>query len=393
VKPPADFPAPRKPWQEWLLIGLFAALLWLPTVDYFTGIDITEPPGENRLPAPKPRLTQRNFSGVQNYLAAAEVYFNDHFGFRKRLIRWFQQWKVRLYHDQTVNKVVVGQNGWLFTGDMMMVDHYLGMEKFTPVQLKSWQTLLEKRRDWLAARGIKYLFIVPPDKQTIYPEFLPAWLQNAAPANRETKLEQFLKYMHEHSTVEILDLRGPLLAAKTNAPLYLLNDTHWNSFGGFVAGREIIQNLSRWLPDLPPLRLADFTWTNAQATGGDLARMLGSTAPEKNYFQFDPGPRLPVLRTNENRAYKSNWGIKTVYTEDNPGPLRRKIVMFHDSYGLALRPFLGLSFQRAVFEWDSHEFCTALITTNTPDVVINEILERYFDIMDPEELNAKDALP
>ena len=127
--------------------------------------------------------------------------------------------------------------------------------------------------------------------------------------------------------------------------------------------------------------------------GGDLARILGSTALEKNYYQFAPVPSLPVLHTNENRAYQSNWGIKNVYTTGNPLPMARKIVVFHDSYGLALRQFLGLSFQRAVFEWDNHEFCAALITANHPDVVINEMLERYFDIIDPEELNAKDALP
>ena len=393
MKTIADNPARRRAWLDWLLIVLFAALLWLPTVDYFTGIDITEAPGENRLPAPKPRLARRDFAGVQDYLAAAEVYFNDHFGFRKRLIRWFQQWKARLYHDESVHKVVVGQNGWLFTGDMQMVDHYLGIEKFPLARLQSWQKLLEKRRDWLAARGIKYLFIIPPDKQTAYPECLPAWLQNAVPPDRETKLEQFLKYMKEHSTVEILDLRAPLAAAKKIAPTYLQHDTHWNLYGGFVGCQEIIQYLTRWFPDLPPLRLADFTWTNLPVAGGDLARILGSTALEKNYYQFAPVPSLPVLHTNENRAYQSNWGIKNVYTTGNPLPMARKIVVFHDSYGLALRQFLGLSFQRAVFEWDNHEFCAALITANHPDVVINEMLERYFDIIDPEELNAKDALP
>src|ERR1017187_6466880 len=87
---------PRKPWADWLLVAAFAGLLWLPTVDFFTGVDLTGPPSENRLPAPKPRFTRVDFSGVQKYAADLEVYFNDHFGFRKRLIRWFQQWKTRM---------------------------------------------------------------------------------------------------------------------------------------------------------------------------------------------------------------------------------------------------------------------------------------------------------
>ena len=393
MNPAADLNPLRKPWADWLVIFLFAALLWLPTLDYFSGLDRTEPPGENRLPAPRPRLAQLDFSGAQKFITASELYFNDHFGFRKRLIRWFQQWKQRLYHDQSVNKVVPGLDGWLFSGEQQMVDHFLGLAKFTPAQLRSWQVLLEKRRDWLAARGIKFLFVIPPDKQNIYPEHLPVWLRAAAPTNRETKLDQFLQYMQEHSTVEILDLRPSLLAAKKAAPIYLQNDTHWNLFGGFVACQEIVKTLAKQFPDLPPLRLEDFTWTNIPAPGGDLARILGSAATEKNYFKFQPNPALPVLRTTEIPGFKSNWGVKTVFTVENPAPLRRKLVVFHDSFGKAWQPFLAHSFQRTVFELDNHEFSPALIASNAPDVVINEILERYLNTMDPEEMIRKDGLP
>jgi len=383
----------RRPWADWLLIFVFVALLWLPTVDFFTGIDRTDPAGENRLPAPIPRLARRDFPGVKNYAAAAELYFNDHFGFRKRLIRWFQQWKMRLYRDQSGHKVVSGRDGWLFTGEEQMVDHFLGLAKFTPAQLKSWRTLLEKRRDWLAARGVKYLFVVAPDKQTVYPEYLPAWLLAAAPAHRETKLDQLLRYMKERSTVEILDLRPALRAAKTEAPVYLQTDTHWNLLGGFVACREVLKTLAKQFPDLPPLRREDFIWTNPPATGGDLARILGSDAPEKNNFTCQPIAGLPNLRTNENPAYKSNWGVKSVFTVENPAALARKVVVFRDSFGAPWQEFLSLSFQRSVFELDNREFCPALILSNAPDVVVNEILERYVNTMDPEKMIAKDALP
>ena len=395
MKPGAENRTQRSPRLEWLLIVIFAALLWLPTVDYFSGIDVTRPTSENRLLAPKPRLTRLDFSGMHQYAVAAEIYFNDHFGFRKRLIRWFQQWKTRLFHDQGVsmNRVILGQHHWMFYAEFQMVEHYLGIAKFTPAQLEAWQKLLEKRRDWLAARGIKYLVVIPPDKHNIYPEELPAWLANAAPANRVTKLDQLLEYMQKHSTVEILDLRPPLLAAKNTAPTYLQNDAHWNLFGGFVACQEVVKKLSFWFPDLPPLRLEDFIWTNAPANGGDLALMLGSDAPEKNYFTFQPGPNLPALHTNDIPAYQSNWGLTPVFTRENPGPLRRKVVMFRDSFGKTWQPFLGQVFKLSVFEADDREFCPALISANAPDVVVNEILERFVNTLDPEEMIAKDALP
>ena len=246
---------PRGSWADWILIAVFLLLLWAPMADKIFHLDHSRVPGENRLPARRPQLRELRSGQVQQFLAAGEAYFNDHFGFRKKLIRWFQNWKLGFYHDRSVYKVVTGPNHWLFIGEEQMVEHYLGLEKFSPQKLQGWQTLLEKRRDWLAARGIKYLFVIPPDKQTIYPEELPAWLRNAAPAERETKLDQLLKYMQAHSTVQILDLRPVLLAAKQTAPTYLQTDTHWNLFGCFVACQEVIKTLSPQFPDLPPLRL------------------------------------------------------------------------------------------------------------------------------------------
>ncbi len=172
---------PRRAWTDWLLIVAVSALLLAPTADYFGHVDWSQPPEENRLMAPPPRLAHWTGAGLRDYLVATEAYFNDHFGFRKRLIRWCQQWKTRLFRNKSVNLVVTGRNGWLFASEHQMIEHFIGAAQFTPQQLQSWQRLLEKRRDWLAARGIKYLFVVPPDKQTIYPENLPDWLLNAAP--------------------------------------------------------------------------------------------------------------------------------------------------------------------------------------------------------------------
>jgi alginate O-acetyltransferase complex protein AlgJ len=379
---------------DWLLIVVFSTLLALPTLDYFTGVDVTRPPDENRLPTPKPHLARWNLPGMESYLSGAEAYFNDHFGFRKRLIRWCQQWKSRLYRDESGHKVIVGQHGWLFTGELEMIEHYLGMAKFTPQQLHDWQTLLEKRRDWLAARGIKYLFVVAPDKHDIYPEELPAWLQSAARADRETKLDQFLAYMQAHSTVEVLDLRPALRAAKTTAPTYLQLDSHWNFFGGFIAGQQVIQALRQQFPDLPPLRLEDFDWTNVPEATGDLSRLMGKQMAEHNFYVFKTKPGLiaPEVRLATNIV--SAWDAhKQSYISETAAPLTVNAVIFHDSFAIPWRQFFGQSFKRIVFMSEHREFNTKVIEQNHPQVVVNEILERFFNTFDPNEIMAKDGLP
>jgi hypothetical protein len=394
MNPASEIPSSGRVWADRILVVVFLSLLWAPTADKLFHLDGSRAPGENRLPARQPEVRELASSHLQKCLADSEAYFNDHFGFRNKLIRWFQNWKLGLYHDRSVYKVVIGPNHWLFTGDQQMVDHYLGLLKFSPQGLQDWQTLLEKRRDWLAARGIKYLFVVPPDKQTIYPEQLPAWLVNAAPTNRETKLAQFLQYMNEHSTVAILDLRQPLNQAKATAPTYLQHDTHWNAFGGFVACQEIIQRLTRWFPDLPPLRLKDFTWTNTPTTGGDLAGMLGRDVSEENFYRFTPGADLPRLNLYRTTNIISTWDFhKPSRISENPAPVKTTAVIFHDSFGNAWQQFLGYSFKRIVFMSENREFNSAVILGAKPDLVINEMVERYFNTQDANELLAHDGLP
>ncbi len=389
----------RKSWADWLLVLVFGLLLWAPTVDYFGHVDWAKRPDENRMMAAKPKLTRMDFSGVREYLAASETCFNDHFGFRKRLIRLCQHWRRQIFHDKTERKVITGKNGWFFFSDLQMIDHYLGEEKFTRQRLQSWQRLLEKRRDWLAARGIKYLFVIPPDKHSIYSENLPDWLVKSTPAVRQTKLDQFFEYMKAHSTVEVLDLRPALLAGKKIAPIFLQNDTHWNMFGGFFAAQEIIQVLSRSTPALPVLRLEDFDWINAPWSGGDLTRMLGVNPPEKNMYYFTPKPSMVALTsqqelTNIVRNWNPHDKAKVNQLIENTNLMGKPdLVIFHDSFGGCWCQFFGSCFHRAVFIGENREFNAKVIADNHPQIVVNEMLERVFNTENPDEMLKKDALP
>ncbi|MEI9865252.1 MAG: hypothetical protein WDN00_12020 [Limisphaerales bacterium] len=69
-----------------ILIGVFMLMLWLPTLDTFFHIDRTLARSENRNMATFPQFPSDK-SGLPAYIAGLEVYFNDHFGFRKLLVR------------------------------------------------------------------------------------------------------------------------------------------------------------------------------------------------------------------------------------------------------------------------------------------------------------------
>jgi len=374
-----------------MIVCLFV-LLWLPTLDLLFHLDHSPMPNENRALGKFPVLEATEKS-VQDFPAGLEAYFRDHFGFRNRLIRLGSRWKHDLFKESDTADGLAGQAGWLFfSGDYMMED-FQGLKKFSPQVLQEWQTLLEKRRDWLAQRGISYLFVIPPDKHSIYPEFLPNWL---AQRKASSKLDQFLAYMKAHSKVAVLDLRPVLLEGKKSSCTYLQTDTHWNSFGAFLGYQALVQALRLQMPDLrEPLPLTDFVQHPTHQDAGDVAKLLGqqSQVVESNAVVMSPRPPLgrPAVIPADDRLPKKwkplNNPVATQYS-DATG----KAVVFHDSFACAWYPFLGYHFQEVVYIWQ-YEWDAAFLKREKPTVVIDEILERLFDKTDPAELLQKDALP
>jgi len=250
---------------------------------------------------------------------------------------------------------------------------------------------LEKRRDWLAKRGIKYLFVVAPDKHTIYPEYLPDWIKKVRP---QTKLDQFIAYMREHSTVPLLDVRDVILAAKKNHPVYMRTDTHWNDIGAFVAYQKLVESMARQLPalKLEPLPLASFDLTNRLMPGGDLARSLGLSMTESNAWFLIPKPGLPSFTITQPPA---EHPTEPVFSTN--ALAQGRLVIFHDSFAVndtyagTWSPFLGYHFNRITYLWQ-YNLDTAWIERDKPDIVVTEMVERFFNIDDPEKMLAREAL-
>jgi hypothetical protein len=76
-----------------------------------------------------------------------------------------------------------------------------------------------------------------------------------------------------------------------------------------------------------------------------------------------------------------------------PAPFLETAVVFHDSFGAAWQPFPGCSIKRIIFMSENREFNLRVILENRPRIVVNEILELYFNTQNPQELLTHDSLP
>jgi len=354
---------------ETAVIVLFLGVLSLPLVGKLLPTEGAFALTENRRPAPLPtiRLGAPGWGySIVSFPRRFDRYWNDSFAFRWYLIRAHSLVKLALGISPSP-KALVGQEGFLFYAAEQSIDYFRNVKPFTEPELAQWREDLEQRRDWLAERGIRYLVVVAPDKETIYPEFMPPALR---PVRSESRLDQLFADLRLRSQVEVVDLRPALMRAKASGRVYHKTDTHWNDAGALVASREIIAGLHAWFPEMsnaPP----QGAMRTRSAAGGDLARILAleDRFPEERIEWVPAGaPRAQRVASD---AYRSA-DVSIMECADCTGP---RVVMNHDSFNANLAPLLAEYFRRVVYV-DGTKLDPTIIDREKPALVIQEFVER-----------------
>lgn len=381
-----------------VMICGFLGLLWLPTLggifhwDKKTGVD------EKRVLEPFPGFPGQ-MTGIRTSISKLEAWYNDHFGFRKWLIFKEQNLRRQWFGESQNYGVLIGQKGWLFYIPGETLETFQNETLFTHQELEAWRSLLEGRRDWLARRGIPYVFVIPPDKQTIYPEFLPEW--RIKPGST-TRLDQFVAYMRTNSTVAVVDLRSVLLDAKTNGQVYLQTDSHWNQYGAFIGCEHVIEKLSVQLPALKALKLENFDRSFSSEQGGNLAGMLAAAEVMKENGFVRLLPKAPLKKLNYARTDGTSAIIEDVENPDESG----SALIFGDSFAEWWFPVIGYHFHKVklVRLYDhlgshnkpaaaiAHCWKPAMIEEEKPTVVIDEMVEEFLGRENPDHIKELDQL-
>jgi hypothetical protein len=356
---------------------IFLVLLYMPLADQVFKISGKSELVEKRELSRRPEF---RFDSLLVYPQQYTRYYNDYFTFRPGLIYLDNLLKVKILGVSPLPSVLIGKDDWFFLDKLGLrpgtVECYRSIELFTPGRLEQWKNVLEQRQQWLAARGIHYLFLIVPNKNTIYPEFMPDHIRRV---HEKSRMDQLLEYLQNRSTVPVLDLRPALKAGKTRYPVYSRTDTHWNDYGAYIAFREIITYISRSFPSFKgvvPLPLSRFKIEVVNRSGGDLAVMLSLN---KDVFREDMiflEARPPLRAVGGNLENISRF-VKQGYREC-PTAFLPNILMVHDSFYKRLEPFLSEQFSRVLFIWDwDLNFYPHIIEREGPKLVIDEMAERF----------------
>ncbi len=277
-----------------------------------------------------PSLTKEDGSFNENILEDSGDYFEDHFAFRPELITINSILQSTLLRTSSTNQIIVGSDDWLyFVGTQ---NDYQLRDQMSDRELYNVAYNLKLIQSYYELCGMDFIFTVPPNKASLYPEHMPYYLW---PGEGETNLERLAPLLEEMGVNYV-----NLLEAFQNEEdcLYFKQDSHWNTQGAVLAYNQLMEatSKSQWetYEDVPYLVEKNHS--------GDLAEMIYPEAVEleEDYiYQVD----WEFTYQNEVEDNMDSW-IETA-NSNQTGVL----FMFRDSFGESLLPFLAQEYGTAYF--------------------------------------------
>jgi len=319
-------------------------------------------------------------SDLQGTYKKFSDYFSKSFYNRNLQIKTFNTIKINLFGISPIDKVIIGKNKWLFYAkeneNTDVIEYFRAIKPFAKEELEYWKEKLEERYYWLKKRGIIYIFIIIPNKSSIYPEFLPDYIHKAKGKNRLDQLIDYLK--KKKSPVKILDIRDELFKQKTKYKVYQKTDSHWSDYGAFFGYKEIMRTIeSRYGIKTRTLNLSDCkVGYKKNYMGGDLAKLLLMQDKLREDRTFIVKKIKTEIIDKKLKGFKMPF-VDISVKENKKGKLGT-LIFVHDSFGYKLKPFLPQHFKRIIFlrDWELH-FYNDLIEKDKPIIVIEEMAERF----------------
>lgn len=327
---------------------------------------------ENRNLANRPFLLTDNRIN-KNFFSECSTYFDDRFGGRSYLLKINQKINRKIYSKTLMHNehVLQGKKGWWFYINGNNLQDFYKKNLMNDEEIDSWKKNIQNAADWCENHGIKTVFLICPNKHSVYSEYYPF----PRPKGGFTRADQFVKILNELG-VEYVFPRDVLIQEKKNYnyPLYFETGTHWNQQGALITA-ELIENIIE--KDFPELVFPKIEWMTKEISYNTYDSMLGMiNLPLSNNTYVSIIPKDGDF-TNY-YTYEKNMGANGVHTLGKNHDLPRAIV-YRDSFFSDLEPFLSPLFSEAEYQWKHFNIDEEkkYILDFKPDIIIFETLERF----------------
>lgn len=310
--------------------------------------------GGNQALSRAPSLRDAEGNWNPKYLSQMQDYVGDNFYLRQEMITAWSALNARGLQSSITEDVVLGTDGWLYFADTL--PDYVGLDPMTDREIFSAARNLSLMAEYCESQGARFLFTVAPNKNSLYWSNMP---DLTLPAARKPHDAKRLQESLTGQGVAYLDLFALFRAQEET--LYFKTDSHWNGKGAALAADAVNEALDR---------SSDYfagPFSQEKVHKGDLYDML---YPAESGLEADQvyGGELTIeydapIRSAENLTIMTHGGGEG------------SLLMFRDSFGNNLYPYLADSFDAALFS-RSMPYRLDLVSRREADCVVAELVER-----------------
>ncbi|PSG90542.1 alginate O-acetyltransferase AlgX-related protein [Aurantibacter aestuarii] len=286
-------------------------------------------------------------------------YYAEHYGSKETLLTNYIAFKKNTLKENALpNRIIKGKNDWWFLGNHYnnSLNDAFGVERFSENDLYNISKYLESWDTYLKTKDIVFYILIVPDKNKIYKEHLPFKMTTKFP--RVNQLESYLK----DKDLNFINLTSTILKAKQTNQVYLKNDTHWSSLGAFSGYKRLLENIQHKF-NIKPELLENYSIVNEESYQGDIPRLV---------YEEDPIIKPYLDKSIYNFKQIFDYEYERHYFNESR---ETDILLFHDSFMLAMIPFMNETFKNTRF-LKSIQLDRAKIEAYQPDIVVLELVER-----------------
>jgi len=266
---------------------IFLFLLFVPAVVWLIGLDSGPNTKSKKLTPPRP---YGDALLSVDYYRSFDQYFNRNFSLRRPLTVAKNWLDYHLFRTTDATCVHIGRSGWLYS--RKAIDDYRKGSCKDAADMGRMFLELQALERIIEATGRRFLFIVAPNKSTVYPEYV-GFVPTTAGCGR-SRYDLLLENMAEYPLRSFVRLDEQLRNAKKGrALLYDRTSTYWNERGAMVAaetiGGRIFDSPMKTLP-------VDYHSSGNVGIGDLYGQLMGlPSSAEDSPFQSFVNPLRPGL--------------------------------------------------------------------------------------------------
>lgn len=237
----------------------------------------------------------------------------------------------RLAGDYTI----LGRYNWLFYRGNATLSYYRGDNILTQQEMEEYLAVLQQLKDACDSRGIRLCFMILPNKEEVYSEYMPTYKITEA-VGRDERLAE---YIRENSDIDFIYPLQELKEGKVRYDTYYQYDSHWNNAGGFIGAQALYGALGMPVTDFLDWSVKEVPGapTGLIATGG----LDPANYPEDHDYVIDYRPDVEVTDVEGEKSILCATGI---YRARSDCGNNQKLVLLGDSFRAAMLPYLERDF-------------------------------------------------